>query len=133
MKYPSSYYARALAEVLATDNLSEEAQARICQRFLALLTRHGMRARAKKILREAERLLLARTGRRKVDIEFARTPQESADKLFGSFLKSSDVVTTRLNPALIAGVRLTINDTMRLDCSLKRKLQQMFPNASQYT
>jgi F0F1-type ATP synthase delta subunit len=42
-------------------------------------------------------------------------------------VKKDDVVVERIDPALVAGMKMTVNDEEQFDGSLQRKLASLFP------
>ena len=124
MKYSHHLYAQALAAVIA-DAKGAEAE-RFAKNFLALIHKNGDEAHARKILEEAARLLRGKKGVRKVTIGTARQMPPKQKTILKAFLKPSDVVEERIDPDLIAGVRITIDDEKQFDGSLKGKLDKLF-------
>jgi len=119
MKYPANTYAQALVEAIVAPKADP---AKIQKNFLAIIRKNGDEGRLKAILESAERLLGKKTGDRKVIVESARPLTGSVKSLFGNFLRSSDSVETKIHPELVAGVRITVNDELQFDGSLKGKL-----------
>ncbi|HVO28428.1 MAG TPA: F0F1 ATP synthase subunit delta [Candidatus Paceibacterota bacterium] len=123
MKYSVHDYAKALDEALANPKVDHAAAAK---RFLALASRNGDEVRLKKILDEAARLSRGRNGLREVLVESARPLTKAQQAMLAKFLKPGDVVKYEIDPDLIAGVKLIVNDERELDGSLQRKLDIMF-------
>ena len=123
MKYHPNHYARALLEAL-NDSPGENWD-RLVKNFAELIVRNGDLSAANKIIAEVEKLWVRQNGGRLVEIETAR-PIDS--KLAGQIKKSlapSDQAEVKINPQLIAGVRITADD-MELDNSLAAKLNKIF-------
>ncbi len=80
----------------------------------------------RKILEEASRFARGRNGLRKVVIDSARVLTPSQRKEVERFLKKEDVVVERTDPSLVAGVRITVNEELQFDGSLKRKMDRAF-------
>ncbi len=125
MKYSPRLYAAAFADI-ASRKLGAAEQAKIVKNFLAVILKNNDTHELKKILAETDRLLREKTGTRKVVLETARDLKPSPQAILKHFLKKSDVVETNINPDLIAGLRLTINDQEQFDGSLKRKIDKLF-------
>lgn len=125
MRYPTHIYAKALAEAILTAKKGEEDA--VANRFLALLRRSGDEVHLRKIVEKAARLVEGKRGIRKVTLGMARPLTNAQKKTVGSFLKTGDVVEERIDAALIAGIRITVDDELQLDGSLKGKLDKMFP------
>ncbi len=133
MKYSSYLYAKALVEVLADvrtkrgggDDAAEDAM--IADNFVALVRRNGDEGRLGKILEEASRLARGIGGLRRVVLESARPFTASQRKRTDALLTEGDIVVEKVDPTLIAGVRITVNDEMQLDGSLRTKLARLLP------
>lgn len=128
MKYPTHSYAKALAEVVGETGAAQKDSAVIIKNFLELVRRNGDEAHLKKIIEEAGRLARAKSGIRKVSIESARTLTTAQEKEIAQFLKAGDVVEHAIDPTLIAGIRLIVDDEMQFDGSLRGKLDNVFRN-----
>lgn len=127
MRYSAHTYAKALVEVLAD---AEKAKAgakdeeRIAKNFLALVSRNGDEMHLKRILDEASRFARGKDGIRKVTVESARKLTDIQKKMVEGFVKKGDVVESQTNTELIAGIRITLDDEMQFDGSLKHKLDK---------
>jgi F0F1-type ATP synthase delta subunit len=116
-------YARALAEVLAKKGIDEK---KVTNNFVKILVGAGLEKKAKEILNLAEEMLLAKQGKSKITFETARRITASQKKMLENFVKTGDVVKEKINPELIAGVKIIINNSRQFDASLKNKLQNIF-------
>jgi F0F1-type ATP synthase delta subunit len=126
MKYPAHIYAKALVEVLSDQKTSGTAHdAEVAKNFLALIKKNGDESHLKKILEEASRFARGKSGVRKVTIASARELSPSQTETMGRFVKPGDVVERRIDPELIAGIKITLNDEMQFDGSLKTKLNKV--------
>ena len=130
MKYPAHIYAEALAEVIGdnTKKLSEQASAAIVRNFLELVRRNGDESHLRKILEEAARFARGKAGIRKVSVESARALSAAQEREIAKFLTAGDVVERTIDPALVAGIRIILNDEMQFDGSLRGKLDNVFRN-----
>lgn len=125
MKYPAHIYARALVEVLAASRGPSSKEDAVAENFLALIKHNGDDAHLEKILEEASRFARGKSGVRKVTIASARELNPAQHKAMDQFVKPGDVVVKRIDPDLIAGVKITINDELQFDGSLKNKLNKV--------
>ncbi len=123
MKYSVNVYAKALAEAAAKPSADV---GKITKNFLALLRANGDEQRLGAILRAAERLLWKMTDARKVTVASARKLPKPAKTLFEELLKKNDIVEEVIDPALVAGVTVTVNEELQFDGSLKGRLDKMF-------
>ena len=119
MKIKTKDYALALAALIYEAKSDAKD---ITERFLELLVKNGDIKKAKEILVAAEKLLLAKTGNKKIVLEMARSSGAAST----AFLKKGDVLEKKINPELIAGVKIVIDDEKQLDFSLAKKLNQIF-------
>lgn len=123
MKYPAHIYAKALVGVLDDQKTSGMAHdAEIAQNFLALVKKNGDESHLEKILEEAARFARGKSGVQKITITSARALSPLQEKTMEQLIKPGDIVNRQIDPGLIAGIRITINDEMQFDGSLKKKL-----------
>ena len=125
MKYSSQIYAEALSDV-ASGHLDQEKENLVVKSFLNLVAKNGDAPKLNKILELAEEMIIQKSGRRKVTIETARPLKESPKLVIKDILKESDVVESKIDPSLIAGIKITINKDLEWDGSLKRKIDKLF-------
>jgi len=126
MKYPSHIYAHALAEVVADPKARNSDE--IVARFIAIVQRNGDMPHLRKIVEEAARFARGKGGIRKVTIESARMLTAKQEKEVAHFLTAGDVTERKIDPSLIAGIRLIVDDEMQFDGSLRGKLDNVFRN-----
>lgn len=125
MKYTPKTYARALVDVVSRAP-DDSAKNKLAERFLEMLRKRGDIPRLKKIIFEYENLLQKKEGFRKVIVESARPLGDAATRLFKNIIRKEDAVEERINPELVAGVKITVNGDTQFDGSLKRKLDLLF-------
>ena len=116
-------YATALAEVLAKKGINEE---KVTKNFAKLLVREGLEKKSKEIFELAQDLILAKQGKKKITLETARKMTLQQKKIAEGFAKSGDVIKEKINPELIAGIKIIINNSKQFDGSMKSKLQNIF-------
>lgn len=121
MKYAPHIYAKALVEVLEDPRVKTETATK---NFIALVRKNGDEAHVRKILEEASRFSRGRDGIRKVTIASARALTAAQDADVRRFLEKGDVVEKRIEPDLVAGVKIIIDDELQFDGSLKKKLDR---------
>jgi F0F1-type ATP synthase delta subunit len=131
MKYAPHVYARALVEVLSAPvtGPGKKTDDELAKNFLALVRKNGDERYLRKILEEASRFARGKSGVRKVTVESARalTPLQKA--ALAHFAKPGDIVEERIDPDLIAGIKIILNDEMQFDGSLKNKLNRVLGSA----
>ena len=119
MRYTSKKYAEALVSALSGKTEDKTAAAN----FLKLLQKNQDMKKATEILVLAEKLLLEKSGNKKVVLETARkTNTKDFEK---SFIKKGDIVQEKINPALVAGVKIIVDGNRQLDLSLLSKLNKI--------
>jgi len=122
MKYSVNTYAKALAEAAADPKTDD---AKIMRNFLAIVRKNGDEAHLRAIVHAAERMLWEKTGVRKITVESARALLKPAHTLVKDILKPRDVVEEKIDPSLIAGVKIIVNEELQFDGSLKGRLDHM--------
>jgi F0F1-type ATP synthase delta subunit len=130
MKYSVHTYAQAFVEALEehADAKKGLAEATLGKNFMALVTKNGDESHLANILDEASRLARGKSGIRQVTIESARELSTSQKAELKHFTKPHDVIEERIDPELIAGIKITVNDEMQFDGSLKKKLNKALGN-----
>ena len=121
-------YAKALAEVLSKPVFAKTTageERKIIDNFLKFLKKNGDEKKAKEILNLAEDFLLAKQGKRKVILETARKMTADQKKLTDNFINDGDKVHEKINPELIAGIKIIINDSRQFDNSMLSKLNNI--------
>lgn len=123
MQKKSKIYAKALVALIVKSKSIKEQQ-EMASMFLEYLEKHREIKKAKEIISLAEKIYFQKTGKKKVILESARDISDSA--ISKKMLKNGDFVQKRINPALIAGVKIIINHEKQLDFSLKNTLEKVF-------
>ncbi len=124
MNYSPKIYAKALVD-LTLGALSEKEKEKMTKGLILAAKKNNDAAKLKKIAALAEKYLLRKSGGRKIVLEIPR-PDSRPREALKDFLSSFDIVEEKINPELVAGLRLTVNDEKQLDCSLAEKLNKMF-------
>jgi|SRR3989344_5035858 len=120
MRYPAYIYAQTVRGVIAQGVSLDDAMYGLAR----MIQKNGDAAYADRIGRALDRELVVSRGGKWIEIEVAHET-DAAEKLKKLF-PSSDRVATRINPALIAGARITINSEEEIDLSFERKVKQLF-------
>ena len=122
MKYSNRIYAKALVDLMAEKKSVNEKK--MVDNFLKILQKNGDLKKAKQIILLAEKLYLQKTGNKNIIIETAR--KISSKGMLDYFVKKNDVVEEKVNPEIIAGIKIIINNEQQLDFSLSKKLEEVF-------
>lgn len=125
MRYTHDTYAKALANLLSSARSREE-QKKLLAIFAKVAIRNGDAGTMVKTLSRTEELLAKRGKGDLVMIESARPLAPKLRRELGDKIPKGSHVEERVNPALIAGVRVTINGERELDASLKARLDRLF-------
>lgn len=137
MKYKSQIYAKALADLMMDEKLNDK---KIADNFLKLLGKNKDLKNAKKIVELAQIYYLAKKGNKKILLEMARplaaTPvakgnlgaarKTKAENILKFLFKTGDIIEEKINPEVIAGIKIIVNNEKQLDFSLRRKLDKIF-------
>lgn len=115
-------YAQALAEVALGKKVNKKTE----ENFLKLLQKDGLINKAKEIVQMAEDIILQKQGKKKITFETARKMTAGQKKMLESVAKGGDIIKEQVNPSIIAGVKVIVNDSRQFDGSLQKKLQNIF-------
>jgi F0F1-type ATP synthase delta subunit len=127
MKYSATMYAQAFVAALTHEGEGKkETQAVMAKNFLKLVRESGDETHLEKILEETERLLRQKDGTRKLVVESARPLDAHSQTLIKKLAHHGDIIEEKISPELIAGIKITANDEMQFDGSLKSKLDKVF-------
>jgi len=118
-------YAKALAEIILK-KITPAEEKKITDNFLKLLVKNGKENKGVQIIALTRELLLKQGGNKKIILETARKMTQSQKDLLKSVAKEGDVVQEKINPELIAGIKIIINNERQFDASMLRKIQQTF-------
>lgn len=118
MKIKPKIYAVALAEAITSG------KEKIASNFLNILEKNGDLKKAKEIIALAEKLFIKKTGGKKIILETAR--EVGSEDLLKMISGKNDVVVNKINPEIIAGVKIVVDDEKQLDFSLQNKLNKIF-------
>ena len=120
MKPKAKFYAAALVRVMVSKKNNEK---KITDNFFALLQKNGDIKKAKEIIFLAEDIYVKKAGGRRVTVETARKIDHAGLK---GITKKGDILEEKINPNLIAGVKIVVNGERQLDFSLHKKLNDIF-------
>ena len=123
MKYTVRQYAEALNSALKGKEAAERKKA--VGRFLNILRKHRDSARLGRILKEAELLHLKESGLRKVRVEAASPVTEGIKSEIKEILGDKVYLEEEVNPELLAGLRILVDEEIFIDASAKRRLGEM--------
>ncbi|MEY4731766.1 MAG: hypothetical protein RL681_712, partial [Candidatus Parcubacteria bacterium] len=108
------------------DAQTASAQSELVKDFWAAVEKNGDLGKADKIVRQAETLLRRKEGSDLYEVETARTLRISGTELLADMAMPNDIIRDIVNPELVAGVRITRNESEQLDVSLATRLNNLF-------
>jgi len=123
MKYKVKDYATALAEILSENKFSDK---KISQGLIKLLERQNDLKKSKEIIDLAEFLLAKKNNKKSITFETARELSASQRKILLKSTEKGDIITEKINPELIAGVKIIVDDEKQLDQTLLKKINKLF-------
>jgi len=124
MKYRLRIYRDALLAALA--DAPEDRKKKIAERFGELLVREKALAKSGEIMKMIREKHLERLGRKEVLIESASPLGASHRRAIKDSFAEHTLFLEAVNPDLIAGVRITINDRICVDATAKKMLDEIF-------
>jgi len=124
MKYKTKDYAKALVEILSDKKIANDKK--VAHGFIKLLERQNDLKKSKEIIDLAEFLLAKKNNKKSVVFQTARKLSDSQRNLLLKSTERGDIVKEKINPELIAGVKIIIDDEKQLDQTLLKKINNLF-------
>lgn len=124
MRYTVMQYAEALAAALG-DAAADKRPAMI-RRFLRLLQKNRDTKLLGAVIRKTERRWLADQNLHKVAVASASPLQPAVKKEIEEALVKKPLWEEKIDPALLGGIRILIDDELLIDASARRRLDRMF-------
>lgn len=125
MKYRGTQYAQALVESLER---APAAERRIrARRFFSILARNGDWRELPEILRHAERMVRVRSGVRTVEIKSSAPLSAAVRMEIRKLLDSKALIRETVEPRLLAGLTMLIDEDVFIDASAASRLGHLFP------
>ncbi|MCX6721615.1 MAG: F0F1 ATP synthase subunit delta [Candidatus Staskawiczbacteria bacterium] len=120
--FPADGVDSLVAEVAIKGTADEN---KVAKNLVKVLVSAGLEEKFKNVLSVAEDFILVSQGRRKIIFETARAVTPSQRKLMDSIVKKGDKIKEKINPDLIAGIKIIINGSKQLDASMQHKLRNI--------
>jgi F0F1-type ATP synthase delta subunit len=124
MRYSPELYAKSLFEVLEASKPSEHDT--VFKKFLQTVEKNGDYSRVNAITASFEKLVIKSNGGKMIDIETAREIDKDMKAKLSKMFGANDLIKTSINPRLVAGVRVELDEELELDYSLARKFRKLF-------
>ncbi|PIR83342.1 hypothetical protein COU19_00950 [Candidatus Kaiserbacteria bacterium CG10_big_fil_rev_8_21_14_0_10_56_12] len=122
MKPRPSHYARAFVDSIASGTSGQAAR----EGLVRALAKNGDTHRLAQVVYEIEKIETQSHGGHMVQMEFAREPEKHLESTLHKQFTKDDLITIALNPSLIAGTRITLDESRELDLSLAGKMRALF-------
>lgn len=123
MRHSPETYAEAFLEALETKPSDE---AGLVKRLLGLAMKNGDASALPKILKAIQAKFVKKNKGRMIVVEVARKLSPELMQSLTKTFRSEDNVEVIQNPALIAGMRVTIDGEWMVDSSFEAKLKKLF-------
>ncbi len=127
MKYKPKQYAEALHDVLTYAKSGEEKA--LIKQFVTMVKKNKDWSRLPLILKHFEKIFTERNGLTKVEVESAYPLTEETRKGIAEVYKNKVLLEEKVNPKLIAGLRILLNDSTFIDSSALKHINNLFVNA----
>lgn len=128
MTYTHIHYAQALAAALKGKSAAEQKQ--IAARLFRRLTRARALKERGRIVRETSRIMRRQEGIIAAEVHSAAPLSAEKRRAIKLALGKKALITQTINPHLLAGVRILINEDILIDATARRRLTALFSHAS---
>lgn len=124
MKYSIQNYVNSLTEVLKES--SRENFELILKNFVKIILKNGDISKRDKIIEAVHKKTVQLNGGHWINIELARELSEPKMRIIKEAFSEKDFIDFKINPTLVAGLRITVDGNREIDNTLKNKLKKMF-------
>jgi F0F1-type ATP synthase delta subunit len=124
MKYSAKQYAAAL--VAAVRGKSSSEQKEVMRRFFLLILRHGLWSRRALIIKEVKRQYLKELGMREVLVSAPEPLNSGTRKEIKRVIGKNIFWQEAVEPELLAGLKILIDEEVLIDASGKTQLDKLF-------
>lgn len=129
-RYTPKQYATALFESLSSEGFSSsEKQDTIVRNFARLVAANYDRALLPKIIMQLKKLERTKAGRHEVVLTSARPLEKSVLVEVKQKVGEKSSIKEVVDPAVLGGVKVLINDEIVVDGTLKNRIQKMLEGA----
>ena len=98
----------------------------LIRRFMVALRKNRDTRRLGAILRKVEKKLLADQGLQKVSVTSASPLAPAVKKEIAATLEKKPLWEETVDPSMLAGIRILIDDELLIDASARRRLDRIF-------
>lgn len=125
MKYTIKQYAEALHDALE-EARDDDARKSMIRRFMMALRRNRASMHLERIIAAFEKYYLSKRNVRKIEIRTASELKEEDRKTIADLTGKNAIIDVIIQPDLLAGMTITIDDELMIDASGKRRLERLF-------
>lgn len=123
MKYSAENYARAFTDLIEKHPDQTE---KLLTGLIKLIYQSGDQRHTDKIINEIEKITLKKNNQKKVVIYTARELSDEIFKKIKNIFGLKNIFEKKIEPNLIAGIKVVINGEQMLDNTLKKKLNFLY-------
>ena len=123
MRYTNAQYAQALFEAL--EGLKGEKRTLAIKRFFEMLQRNHATSRMGRIVEQFEKYSLKTNNMVKVEVQSASPLTDEIREQIRKGLKKDVVLDEMVDPELLAGIKMVVNNEILIDASAKRHIESM--------
>lgn len=123
-KYQAKFYAKAISKVLAKDMDKKEVENALTN-FLSIVEKNQDQKELRKISQIAQDLLQEKFGINQATFESARPLSLENIKKLKETLGKDDIYNEKINPELLAGLKIIKNGNEQIDFSLANKIKNI--------
>ena len=124
MRPSPTIFAKAFLAVFA--ETPEKKQTAIVKNLVHSASKYGGEGYLRQILAEVLRLYRKERGFKKIMLYSARPLPKKLLAVLTPLFNKSDEVQEKIDPELVSGVKIVIDDELALDNTLKKKLELLF-------
>lgn len=123
MRYSAKQYSASL--ISALEGKSDSDQQASIKRFMTMLQRNGDFSKRQLIAREIKKQYLTKEGTKDVVVEVA-SEVSGMKKELESALGGKILLKEEINPSILGGVKILINEEILIDASVRSRLNKLF-------
>ncbi|MFA5878254.1 MAG: F0F1 ATP synthase subunit delta [Candidatus Staskawiczbacteria bacterium] len=124
MNYSPKLYAIAFCQAVKEAKTADSIN-KCIKSLLVLVEKNRDQKKLRDIAFFAEKILNKESGHRKILVESARVLTKENEEMIDSFTKKTDQVVKKINPSLVAGVKIVIDDEVQIDGSFSKKIKRV--------
>jgi F0F1-type ATP synthase delta subunit len=123
MRYSAKQYAEALHAAIGKLHGAERAEA--IGRFLRIMKRSGDHSKLDEILAAYEKIAIRADGMVKAEVRTPSGLSPAVRRAVEEALGRPAVIVEKVDPELLAGIEIVLNDSLAIDATAKSKLNKI--------